>query len=770
MRLTKNKQNLRNERSLQIRRKNISTDLEYIDYSNQINEQGGLYLQKLLKTNDGYQSINNKQKIGSNNFINFDRNMQSNFSSDEKRQKAINFIINSINEKNKDKYKKINVIKNNYNNYNSYNDIYNNYTSEQNIIDNSKSQNNFIGINKLNDLDYNNNNDNIYMRTPKREYENNIKYNIYNNDINKNLFTAQKQIENIYRNNFNNINNIDENIFKKNDESSGKKYEKTRSINQKQKFFRKLKITSEERNIKKDKLPLDNQLINRKKIIEQIPSPKASNSNRQFSPFNDILSKSTNGFFINKIPITNNNEKNNNLPDLTVNNEYKKSSFRIKKNEDNENASIYKHINNNYYTNNDSNINKFLLTTDNINEAKNNRIIYRNKQVINQKLFQSNSQRNDSNRNKYKKKLIINYRLKNKYENDIQDENDFKIHNEFDINEINDDKTKNININDEELKKYINYFIKDITPININQFVIYSHSNNNFKSNENVIKNDETTKIISFDNKNCSELNKSQEIRLNKKISKNSNEFIQEFNHITFKNNLLEINNRRKMNKILVKKRPLNDINNYQSNNESIYTGFTISKIFEGESILNLPINIDNLSIINEFLKESGFEINQIKTKENIKPKKIELTNKKEDNTKKIKKKLNKEKQYSNIEAGKMTNRKEKSKTFIIGLNEENKGKNTSVKQKLKKTPTKVKENSKPNTIKAKKTIKKLKDNNIKGNVVLKMKEKIEEYENINYNDIKDKINLKDDLNKIINKNLMSISTPNFYMKENSKK
>ena len=102
--------------------------------------------------------------------------------------------------------------------------------------------------------------------------------------------------------------------------------------------------------------------------------------------------------------------------------------------------------------------------------------------------------------------------------------------------------------------------------------------------------------------------------------------------------------------------------------------------------------------------------------------------------------------------------------------NEENKGKNTSVKQKLKKTPTKVKENSKPNTIKSKKTIKKLKDNNIKGNVVLKMKEKIEEYENINYNDIKDKINLKDDLNKIINKNLMSISTPNFYMKENSKK
>ena len=94
-----------------------------------------------------------------------------------------------------------------------------------------------------------------------------------------------------------------------------------------------------------------------------------------------------------------------------------------------------------------------------------------------------------------------------------------------------------------------------------------------------------------------------------------------------------------------------------------------IQKI-KGETITNIPLNINNLEIINEYLKESGFEITKIKTsklmsKENTKmKKKNELTSKKERED--TKRKLNKDKdkdkerQNTNNEIKKLSNIKEK--------------------------------------------------------------------------------------------------------------
>jgi hypothetical protein len=79
-----------------------------------------------------------------------------------------------------------------------------------------------------------------------------------------------------------------------------------------------------------------------------------------------------------------------------------------------------------------------------------------------------------------------------------------------------------------------------------------------------------------------------------------------------FKDNILDINNTSSLNKILVKKRPINENNMYNINddiykiNKKIYdnyTGFTICQKIKGETITNIPLNINNLEIINEYLK-----------------------------------------------------------------------------------------------------------------------------------------------------------------------
>ena len=51
MRLTKNNPNLKRENEFRNRNKNISRDLKQFNYTNQINEHGGIFLRKILKSN-----------------------------------------------------------------------------------------------------------------------------------------------------------------------------------------------------------------------------------------------------------------------------------------------------------------------------------------------------------------------------------------------------------------------------------------------------------------------------------------------------------------------------------------------------------------------------------------------------------------------------------------------------------------------------------------------------------------------------------------------
>jgi len=254
------------------------------------------------------------------------------------------------------------------------------------------------------------------------------------------------------------------------------------------------------------------------------------------------------------------------------------------------------------------------------------------------------------------------------------------------------------------------------------------------------------------------------------------------------KDNILDMNNTSSLNKILVKKRPINEnnnsINNISNINDDIYknnkkifdnyTGFTICQKIKGETITNIPLNINNLEIINEYLKESGFEINQIKSsklmsKENTKTKrKNEFTSKKEDTKRKFAKEKEKEKLYTNNDIKKLSNIKDRHKTFLSGFYEDNsKRKNASLKprNKLKKTPTKMSETSKQSNMKSKKNIKKIKDDSVRGSIIGKLNEKIEDSGNE-----KEKMNLREKLNRGEgNKNFIMCS-PNFSFDNNYKK
>ena len=295
-----------------------------------------------------------------------------------------------------------------------------------------------------------------------------------------------------------------------------------------------------------------------------------------------------------------------------------------------------------------------------------------------------------------------------------------------------------ISINKEELKKYLKYFIKDITPININQFVIYSHSNNNYKNNEN-IKNDE---IFSMNN-NFISSKKEKDI--------NNNTYINGFKNLKIKENIFGFdNNNNSMKKIHVKKRPLNETNSPNKNDiNNKYTGFSMCKYDKGETVLNLPINTNNLYIINQFLKESGFEIKEIQSKQlSSKEKtnqknKIFLTNQKSD--------LSKKKNFNtNIEVRKSLNKKENSKTKDSLLNTSSKKLKTDNKKKLKKITKNVSDNQ-YNYSKEKRNLKNKNDKNVsQSKIMVKLNENLEDFEKNYLNKKKEKLN-NNNLENILN-------------------
>ena len=742
MRLTKNKQYNIRENYFSTKRKNIrvsdNSNINQKQSQNSSKEQGGIYLQKILKTNNDYKSINKKIKIDSNNLMNCDKNIQNIFSTDEKRQKAISYIINSINSKSKDKIKKLKLARNNYNSMN-----YKNFQTEQDAIVNSKYQ-----MNDMNEF------------TPKR-YEHDYVYRNDKSNLNRmNIFNnrLRKLNLNYSINNFNNMNMIggpltnreflnqtERNDYNNNlnatniqnpvttEDNNNKKYDK-KINNRKEEFFKKLKLNNDIKDYKKEKIIKDdNKSIN----VQKIPSPKDSSKKRQYSPFNDILSKSSNNFFINKIP-TNNIEKEY-LNDLSVTNLDNKNSLTKRIGEREE------LFNDNYKTMNPTNSNTNFLKINNSYIQK-NKIVYRNKRAINQKIFQSNSLKNYTSRNKYTKKnyICINSGINKLSEKENEDKNPYNTNEE-------EDNNKNINIKKEELNKYLEYFIKDITPININQFVIYSHSNNNYK-NEEIQKPTDTNEILSM-NKSYTSLNKSQDVKFNnfnklnskKENILNNSTYMQEFEHLKLKQNLFDLNSfnnyaNNKINKIHVKKRPINDniiphsINTNLSTNiniDSNDTGLYLTKQNKGENILNIPVNLNNFEMINKILKEYGFEIKKIKiNNSNNNLKKDDSSKKKNYNT--------------NIEIKKLVNIKEKPKKVISGTEY----------KRLKKCP-RIKKNLNNNEKedeKQKKIFVKLNENfdDFENNYLKKNKEKQNESNN-NINNIKDDINYKN-----------MVSTPNF--------
>ena len=670
--------------------------------------------------------------------MNCDKNIQNIFSTDEKRQKAISYIINSINSKSKDKIKKLKLARNNYNSMN-----YKNFQTEQDAIVNSKYQ-----MNDMNEF------------TPKR-YEHDYVYRNDKSNLNRmNIFNnrLRKLNLNYSINNFNNMNMIggpltnreflnqtERNDYNNNlnatniqnpvttEDNNNKKYDK-KINNRKEEFFKKLKLNNDIKDYKKEKIIKDdNKSIN----VQKIPSPKDSSKKRQYSPFNDILSKSSNNFFINKIP-SNNIEKEY-LNDLSVTNLDNKNSLTKRIGEREE------LFNDNYKTMNPTNSNTNFLKINNSYIQK-NKIVYRNKRAINQKIFQSNSLKNYTSRNKYTKKnyICINSGINKLSEKENEDKNPYNTNEE-------EDNNKNINIKKEELNKYLEYFIKDITPININQFVIYSHSNNNYK-NEEIQKPTDTNEILSM-NKSYTSLNKSQDVKFNnfnklnskKENILNNSTYMQEFEHLKLKQNLFDLNSfnnyaNNKINKIHVKKRPINDniiphsINTNLSTNiniDSNDTGLYLTKQNKGENILNIPVNLNNFEMINKILKEYGFEIKKIKiNNSNNNLKKDDSSKKKNYNT--------------NIEIKKLVNIKEKPKKVISGTEY----------KRLKKCP-RIKKNLNNNEKedeKQKKIFVKLNENfdDFENNYLKKNKEKQNESNN-NINNIKDDINYKN-----------MVSTPNF--------
>ena len=453
MRLTKSKSNLKRENEIRNRNMNINRDLKHSNYSNQINEYGGAFLKKFLKANQGYKVINNKMKIDQNNPINLDENLQNIFSSDENKQKAIGYI-NSINDKRNEKYKKIKIEKNNY--------IYNfrKFATEQDDINDTKSDEN---INE--EIEESNYIDKFRKINNKNKIENNTKSNIYN---------AQASMDYLYKNEQNRYCNEKDfmtNSYTLEENNYTQKEDKIKNINKKEEFFKKLNNVS----LNKNENKINNKRsFNNKIILPKGLSPKSSSSQRHFSPFKECLSKSSYNFYINKVSNINNSEQ-----------EYQN------------NFSVRHFQNKNPLTS--RNTEKGELAKKNIKEMNSlnyNNVIYRNKKILSQKIFQSYALNSNTTRNRHKKCYIC---INNRYQDESQKENDEKNGSKIDNINENEEKDEKIkNINKEELKKYLNYFIKDITPININQFVIYSHSNNNYKNDEKIPKNEENSDIFSI--------------------------------------------------------------------------------------------------------------------------------------------------------------------------------------------------------------------------------------------------------------------------------
>ena len=254
---------------------------------------------------------------------------------------------------------------------------------------------------------------------------------------------------------------------------------------------------------------------------------------------------------------------------------------------------------------------------------------------------------------------VIEYNL------DIPDDNydttdfpkEFNIRKKLDINNrYNNYKYDNNFTDQKDLQKYYNYFTKNIKPISNNHFNIYGCPPNIItKSNYRYLNSPKyISRINNFEtiySPYISEINKSpKKMNINKIKPLNISDFIGN-NNIINKSINLNLNEGNYTNRILIKKRPINEIHEIQE------IGSQSNSIKRRNSISNVNINKTNYYKNNinkyEICKNDNIYFNSIKRNNenklcfNNEIEVIDFINKKYEEEKKEKKNFNKDMKYT---------------------------------------------------------------------------------------------------------------------------
>ena len=525
------------------------------------NMKENIYFQNILKNN----SVKNLENLNPQ-IKNINENMKDIFASDESKKKALKFILGKYEkEKNnnqikvtltepenniilfKDPIKSIKERDNNNKKINFRNKLNKNF-SEKEIF---KSENDVNDDKNKNKIKY-----------TKLEYDTNIGYKTTMNNFrklsnekgNNNPKKKDIPIENDY--NYNNI-------------YSSINYEKKNYTNYTKRDIKNTTPNQEKPNKtnNNNEFILNNKLY---KVTKKLKIPKSIKT--QKNPINalddnKLKNKTLNGFYINKKPSTYSvyEDRNQlNKENLTYNLDY-------------------------------SDTQNFLLQENDKN--------YLNDLTNNNKIIDNNNKR-DIIRNHYKKKKNNKIRV-------IDNANAIKEFNisfpddesdNFLINNSNNDDLfnfRNLNNNRNKLYQYYTkyYYMRNIPPININQFNINTSNNNNSNSIQNYNENNfesNNKKMSNFNDENLTERN----LKKNNTYYSNDiidNKFDKFFRNKSINNerdlNIDKNDNNKKMLKVMIKKRPLNEI---KIKNDS-YKKFQNLKYIKEKDINKINTNKKNI-------------------------------------------------------------------------------------------------------------------------------------------------------------------------------
>ena len=432
--------------------------------------------------------------IDNENFGNFKLNIQNIFANDDKKKKAIQYVIQIRRDRNKSPF----LQKGNYNTINK--DIH---------LSNNKSQINMSTLNKTLDNNF---------------YDLYNENNLSRNQVKKNDYNIRKTNEIIPKENNNNNNNIKSNLFAENKNIQNLKYNNISSNNNLLRNFQNYGLYNKnEKNYNMTKLKnkiLDNnyipdQDIRYSKTIYKEQNPNQAMYNTQIN-FNYNTNKK---YYVHKNLVY---SKKNKPINRTTTNELNSKPLLIQ----NKSKQRKNPINNSFINNNNN------LINNNINIEK----IFNHKKLVKIKAvyFSIYQVKNKSNRkNEIFYKSLIKF---NKDKLIPSKNNEFKLINnnkkKFEFNFKNETEMFNYIKN-----KYDNKKIKEMLNFNINEekFNKMKEENNNFKIEiENLKDENEQYKIELNDIRNqFNDLNKEL------KITKEENEKLKD----NFINNMIEEDN-----------------------------------------------------------------------------------------------------------------------------------------------------------------------------------------------------------------------------------